>query len=531
MDKWILSELGSLVDFVKVEMKALRLYTVVPRLVNFFGDLTNWYVRLNRARLRGELGEQDAENALATLTNVLYILSRRMAPCTPFLSEYIYQGIRPIISDEVLGSDRSDSVHFMLVPDASECGTIDETILASMRALQNVVELARVARERRVLAIRQPLQELVVIHESSEVLEHIQSLADYIKAELNIKNLTTSTDKAKYNVRRSAKPDVVKLGKRLRKAAKPVQNAVREMSGEQVEFLITNGSIELVGETVELSEVFIEYKAGEADQSADSKYEVNSSGGYLVLLDALPSESLIREGQARDIINRIQQAKKSAKLVPTDQVQIVIEDLSKQHMIQPIAEDFFSMIQAQVRSELAFDTKNIKNDEIYSGEADLGKGKNFNIKIYGEKRLNSDIPLVMVGENTVLLENPKGVKLVSDMSDLERVVESMMGVSLKSAGQDEVKGNQIFKVDDCKVVSSKDMKQPGKIVTVHSGKQEFYVLMENAGSKIDSVSKLVAAVESLVLCPDQAGQNKVTLYSDAKKSKPVEGLKFDDVYV
>ena len=130
------------------------------------------------------------------------------------------------------------------------------------------------------LAIRQPLQELVVIHESSEVLEHIQSLADYIKAELNIKNLTTSTDKAKYNVRRSAKPDVVKLGKRLRKAAKPVQNAVREMSGEQVEFLITNGSIELVGETVELSEVFIEYKAGEADQSADSKYEVNSSGGY-----------------------------------------------------------------------------------------------------------------------------------------------------------------------------------------------------------------------------------------------------------
>jgi hypothetical protein len=303
------------------------------------------------------------------------------------------------------------------------------------------------------------------------------------------------------------------------------------MSGEQVEFLINNGSIELAGEVVELSEVFIEYKAGEADQSADSKYEVNSSGGYLVLLDALPSENLIREGQARDIINRIQQAKKSAKLVPTDQVQIVIEDLSKQKMIQPIAQDFFKMIQAQVRSELAFDTKTIKNDEIHSEEANLGKDKNFNIKIYGEKRLNSDIPLVMVGENTVLLENPKGVKLVSDMSDLEKVVESMMGVSLKSAGLDEVKGNQIFKVDDCKVVSSKDMKMPGKIVTVHSGKQEFYVLMENAGSKINSVSELVTAVESLVLCPDQVGQNKITVYSDAKKTKVVEGLKFDDVYV
>merc|ERR1712071_521396 len=99
-----------------------------------------------------------------------------------------------------------------------------------------------------------------------------------------------------------------------------------------------------------------------------------------------------------------------------------------------------------------------------------------------------------------------------------------------SAGVDEVKGNQIFKVDGCKVVSSKDMKQPGKIVTVHAGKQEFYVLMENAG-KINSVSELVAAVESLVLCRDQVGQNKVTVYSDAKKSKPVDGLKFDDVYV
>ena len=138
----------------------------------------------------------------------------------------------------------------------------------------------------------------------------------------------------------------------------------------------------------------------------NSLYEVNSNGAYLVLLDALPSETLIREGQARDVINRIQQAKKSAKLVPTevnvicskkilkiclaeiltavfiDQVQILIEDKSKQSIVQSVTQEYFNMIQTHVRSDLHFDTSAIQNDEIYSGKADLGKGKDFIIKIY-----------------------------------------------------------------------------------------------------------------------------------------------------
>ena len=102
--------------------------------------------------------------------------------------------------------------------------------------------------------------------------------------------LTTSSDKSKYNVRRTARPDVVKIGKRLRKEAKPVQNAVRELTEDQVEQLCEAGFIEVLGHRVELSEVFIEYKAGE-DNSKDSKFEVNSNGAYLVLLDAIPTEN------------------------------------------------------------------------------------------------------------------------------------------------------------------------------------------------------------------------------------------------
>jgi len=174
--------------------------------------------------------------------------------------------------------------------------------------------------------------------------------------------------------------------------------------------------------------------------------------------------------------------------------------------------------------------KKITNDEIFNGDADLGKDKNFKIKIYGQKKLDSDVPLVMVGENTILLENPKGEKLVSNMSELSQIVAGMTGLNIEES-EGEISKNQIFKVENGKIVSGKDVKHPSKIVTVHFGKKEYYVLMDNAGSKIDSLEKLTSAIETLVLCPDQSGQNKLKLFSDSKKSKPVNDLKFDSVYV
>ena len=124
VDIWILAAVSDLVGFVHQEMKAYRLYTVVPRLVDFIGQLTNWYVRLNRDRIKGVLGDEGSLYGLNVLYEVLMTMTQVMAPFTPFFSEYLYQTLRkfqplygntdPAVRDDMLG--KADSVHFLMLP-------------------------------------------------------------------------------------------------------------------------------------------------------------------------------------------------------------------------------------------------------------------------------------------------------------------------------------------------------------------------------------------------------------------------------
>ena len=110
MDRWILSYTQSLLLFVHQEMAAYRLYTVVPRLVRFVDHLTNWYVRMNRKRLKGDGGKEDCHHALQTLFSVLFSMIRVMAPFTPFLTELMYRNLKHLV---VAAGQSADSVHFL----------------------------------------------------------------------------------------------------------------------------------------------------------------------------------------------------------------------------------------------------------------------------------------------------------------------------------------------------------------------------------------------------------------------------------
>ena len=126
MDHWILAATHSLIKFVMEEMAAYRLYTVVPRLVKLIDDLTNWYVRLNRRRLKGENGVTNCLASLQTLFEVLMLLTRMMSPFTPFLTEYFWQNLRramPGGSDDAnADASKQDtrSVHFMMFPQPTQ---------------------------------------------------------------------------------------------------------------------------------------------------------------------------------------------------------------------------------------------------------------------------------------------------------------------------------------------------------------------------------------------------------------------------
>jgi len=152
MDRWILARCQSLIKLVKQEMEAYRLYTIIPRLLDLVDELTNWYIRFNRRRLKGEDGQADTVAALNTLFETLFTLCRTMSSYTPFLTENMYQTLRRYIPEDPNAGD-TRSVHFLLFPDVKE-EYFDETIERQVKRMQTVIELTRTVRERKNISLK-----------------------------------------------------------------------------------------------------------------------------------------------------------------------------------------------------------------------------------------------------------------------------------------------------------------------------------------------------------------------------------------
>lgn len=321
MDVWIISFKESLLDFIAKEMKAYRLYTVVPRLTKFIDQLTNWYVRTNRKRIKGEGGVKDCFYALDTLYDVLVAMSKMMAPFTPFLTEYMYQRLRLLDA-----SLKPGSVHYEMMPSAIS-SNINLPIERAVARMQSVVELGRVMRDRRTVPIKYPLAEVVVIHQQQEYLDDIKSLETFITSELNVRSIVLSQDKKKYGVTLRAEPDHKLLGIRLKNDAKAVALKIKELTDSDIQKQVKRGWFEISGHRLELNEVRVIYQFG-GEISAGADFEAHSDNDVLVLLNMKPNQELVDEGVAREVINRIQKLKKKAKLIPTDPV-IVTFTISK----------------------------------------------------------------------------------------------------------------------------------------------------------------------------------------------------------
>ncbi|XP_066962999.1 isoleucine--tRNA ligase, cytoplasmic isoform X2 [Macrobrachium rosenbergii] len=322
MDRWILSFTQSLLSFVHREMAAYRLYTVTPRLVKFVDNLTNWYVRFNRKRLKGETSKDDCLRALETLYSVLFCMIRVMAPFTPFITETMYQNLRRVLKPGSLGKGDTSSIHYLMVPQPVGkliCPEIEDCVTI----LQSVVELGRYLRDKVNTPMKYPLPEVVVIHKDQQILDDVLRLEQYIKEELNVKSVTTSTDKQKYGVALRADMNFKLLGARLKGDAKKVQQKVAELTDDDIQKMLNTGSIEILGHTIDASELNVKYSfSGEKAAELASKYEAHSDNTVLILLDTTPSQEMLDEGLAREVVNRVQKLRKKAKLVPTDEVTV-----------------------------------------------------------------------------------------------------------------------------------------------------------------------------------------------------------------
>lgn len=361
MDCWITSFTQSLVKFVVEEMNKYHLYKVVPSLIKFVDNLTNWYVRMNRQRIKGQGdgGEADCRAALSVLYHVLLNMVRVMAPFTPFISEMLYRELK-----NHLPEPRAESVHFLSIPSALE-GQIDATIERKVGNMQRVIELGRVIRDRKTLPLKYPLAKVVVISRDEHVAGDVQDLSEYIKLELNVLEVETTDDKEKFGVKIKGQPDIKLLGARLRGESRGVIEAIKKMSELDLQDYQNDPENYLVsGQKLDEGELKLVYSFGDEESTGDTnqnsseqQYEAHSDGKVVVLLDIRPNESLMDQGLAREFINRIQKLRKKAALVPTDPVDVeyYINNPDKEECedIQRIIKQYEDTICTTIKSSLS----------------------------------------------------------------------------------------------------------------------------------------------------------------------------------
>lgn len=321
MDKWILASLQTLIGYIHEEMQQYRLYNVVPGLLKLIEDLTNWYIRLNRSRLKGENGQEDAIKALNTLFEALYVLVRAMAPFTPFLAETIYQNLKTAIPKE-FHEDDDRSVHFLAYPVVRKELIDDKTELAVNR-MRRVIELGRNIRERKTISLKVPLRTFVIIHHDKEYLRDLESLKSYIIDELNIRDVILTSEEEKFDVEYRAQADWPVLGKKLRKDINKVKKALPSLTSEQVQGYLKTQKINIDG--IELVEGDLTVIRGISESAVEKGKEVNTDQDVLVIMDITVDESLKSEANAREFINRVQRYRKKLGLQATDEVQVEID--------------------------------------------------------------------------------------------------------------------------------------------------------------------------------------------------------------
>ncbi len=307
-DQWILSRLQTLKASVAREMEAYRLYNVVPALFEFIEDLTNWYIRLNRPRFWVEGMTPDKAAAYETLYRTMHELNISMAPFAPFLSEHVFQQLKVFAADA-----EPESVHLCSYPEA-EVGLIQTTLEAAVSRMQNIILLGRQKRNQVKIKTKVPMARLTIIHQDQAMLDEIARLEDYIKAELNVKQVEYSTAEADY-IAFFAKPNSPVLGKRLGKNFKQFKQLIESLDAAQLNQLQNNGELLLDGERFSGDDILIFREAKDGTDALSNRF-------ISIDMDCRLNEALITEGLAREVINRIQKTRKDLRLNVTDRIAI-----------------------------------------------------------------------------------------------------------------------------------------------------------------------------------------------------------------
>ena len=261
LDRWVLSELNTLISQVEGYMDGYEPTNAGRRIQEFIDQLSNWYVRRSRRRFWRNEGDADKLSGYITLHTCLVTVTKLMAPLAPFVAEEMYQNL-------VCSVDPSapDSVHLSEFPVADE-SLVDQPLMEATQLAMKLASMGRAARSKAGLKVRQPLAKVLVKVRAPAEREYIDQVRPQVLEELNIKDIQVIEDDS------------------------PIAKQVLEQAGEETETIL---SVE--------------------------NYSVSLDGGYMVAVDGDISPELAEEGLAREVVHRIQGMRRSANFDVTDRI-------------------------------------------------------------------------------------------------------------------------------------------------------------------------------------------------------------------
>ena len=315
IDRWILSLLNTLVKNVDACYNDYE-PTKAGRLISDFvnDNLSNWYVRLNRKRFWGGGMTEDKLSAYQTLYTCLETVAKLMAPIAPFYADMLYSDLIA-----VTGRDQVVSVHLAQFPVCDET-LVNTELEARMQVAQDITSMVLALRRKVNIKVRQPLQCIMIPVVDEEQRAHIEAVKTLIMNEVNVKEIKFVDGAAGVLVKK-VKCDFKKLGPKFGKQMKAVAASVAEMSQEAIAELEKNGRYTF---NLDGAEAVVEAADVEIFSEDIPGWLVANEGRLTVALEVTVTEELRREGVARELVNRIQNIRKSSGFEITDKINITL---------------------------------------------------------------------------------------------------------------------------------------------------------------------------------------------------------------
>ena len=363
LDRWMLSRVQHFVKEMKHEYEDYELSNLVPAFVRLSDELNNWYIRRGRRRYWSKAGEssesdRDKQDAYATLFRVLVTVTHAMAPVMPFFTEYLFQRL---MVDTGLARP-GESVHLRRFPEPDE-SLLDLELEARMQATRDVVGLGLVIREREKIGVRRPLARVTVASADSKVRDAVGQFREAIMGELNIKEISVLADDSGL-CKVTAKPNFRTLGKRLGPKLKAVQQRLAAFGADDLKKLEAEGSVDVEGEQLTSEDILL-------TREATGGGAVESQNGITVMLDTKITPELHAEGLARELVNRIQNLRKSADLDVSQRIRLVLacdgvlgEVANSESLSEIIARETLALEVEHVKESAAPKLKHVKSDVI-----------------------------------------------------------------------------------------------------------------------------------------------------------------------